>query len=296
MFILLYSQTLIGTPDLIICMDSGIGDYNRLWLSNTLRGICNFDLTIKSLKTGIHSGKGSGIAPESFMILRSLLGRLEDPETGVLKKFERDIPEYYINTTKEAAVIIGTPGVPTLPGVKLLKDDNFELLLNNYWRPSLAVVGAEGIPPMNLAGNVLRSYTKVRISIRTPPDFDCNLGGEIIDDFIKDAPFNAKVEITNKVLANGVICPKPSDKLKDSLNKISKAFFGNGFSELGVGGSIPFINILATRFPNSQFVISGVVNTDSNIHGPNENLKLDYCKKFISCLSYLIADYQSFTA
>ena len=270
---------MIGTPDLIICMDSGIGDYTRLWLTNSLRGICNFDLTIKSLTKGIHSGKGSGIAPETFMILRALLAKIEDSNNGVLKSFVKEIPEYYLNAAKVAGELIGKPNIPLLPGVKYMDDDPTNLLLNNFWRPSLAIVGATGFPPMPIAGNVLRPFTTVRISIRTPPNFDCNVGGEIIDNcFLKDIPFNAKVEIKNKVLANGVLCPLPSDKLKETLSKVSKAFFSNDYAEVGVGGSIPFINILATKFPNSLFVITGCVNNDSNIHGPNENLKLDYIK------------------
>jgi len=277
-------------------MDSGIGDYNRLWLTNTLRGICNFDLTIKSLTKGIHSGKGSGIAPETFMILRSLLARIEDSSNGILEKFKTEIPEYYLNSAKIAGELIGKPNIPLLPGVKYMDDDPTNLLLNNYWKPSLAIVGAEGIPAMPIAGNVLRPYTTVRISIRTPPNFDCNIGGQVIDDcFNKDIPFNAKIEIKNKVLANGVLCPLPSDKLKSTLSKVSKAFFeNNDYAEVGVGGSIPFINILALKYPNSLFVITGCVNNDSNIHGPNENLKLDYCKKFISSLAYLIGDYKSY--
>ncbi len=277
-------------------MDSGIGDYNRLWLTNTLRGICNFDLTIRTVTKGIHSGKGSGIAPETFMILRALLSRIEDSSNGILKKFETDIPEYYLNSAKVAGVLIGKPNIPLLDGVKYMDDDVTNLLLKNFWKPSLAIVGAEGIPAMPVAGNVLRPFTTVRISIRTPPNFDCNVGGQIIEDsFNKDIPFNAKIEINNKVLANGVLCPLPSDKLKSTLSKVSKAFFAdNDYAEVGVGGSIPFINILATSFPNSLFVITGCVNNDSNIHGPNENLNLDYCKKFISSLAYLIGDYKSY--
>jgi len=276
-------------------MDSGIGDYSRLWLTNTLRGICNFDLTVKGLTKGIHSGKGSGIAPESFMILRALLARVEDSQTGILKSFETEIPDYYKQSAKIAGELVGKPNLPLLEDVKLMDDDPTNLLLNNFWKPSLAIVGANGIPPMPIAGNVLRPYTTVRISIRTPPNFDCNKGGEIIDEnFTKNIPFNAKIEIKNKVLANGVLCPLPSDKLKVSLNKVSQAFYSNDFAEIGVGGSIPFINILATKFPNSLFVITGCVCNDSNIHGPNENLNLDYCKKFISSLSYLISDYKSY--
>lgn len=276
-------------------MDSGIGDYKRFWLSNTLRGICNFDLTVQTLTKGIHSGKGTGIAPDSFMILRALLAKLEDSSNGVLKQFETEIPEEYKKAADTTGKIIGMPQEAFLPGVQYMKEDVGELLLNNFWKPCLAIVGANGLPPMPVAGNVLRPFTTVRVSIRLPPNYDSNKCIEVIqNNLLKNVPFNANVKLENFIHANGTICPRPSDKLKESLSKVSKQFYENDYAEIGVGGSIPFINILVQLFPNSLFVIGGCVNNDSNIHGPNENLNLDYCKNFISSLAYLISDYTNF--
>lgn len=275
-------------------MDSGIGDYNRLWVTNSLRGICNFDISIKTLTKGIHSGKGSGIAPETFMILRNLLANLEDSETGLLPKFRVEIPQYYKDSVKNTAKLINKPKTPLLPGVQFTEEDAYKLLLRNYWEPCMAVVGMNGIPSCNEAGNVLRPETGARISIRIPPSFDCNKAGEYIDDLLKTPPFEAKISIKNKILSNGTVVNLPSDKLKESLNKASKSFFDNDYAEIGIGGSIPFVKILSMQFPDSQFVITGCANTDSNIHGPNENLNMDYCKRFISCISYLISDFNNY--
>ena len=275
-------------------MDSGIGDYNRLWVTNSLRGACNFDISIKTLKKGIHSGKGSGIAPETFMILRGLLARLEDSKTGLLEKFRVEIPEYYKQSTEKTAKLIGKPKTPILPGVSFTEEDTTKLLLRNYWEPCLAVLGANGIPSCKEAGNVLRPETDARISIRIPPSFDCNKGMEIIDSLLENTPFNSKIAIKNKLMCNGSVVNLPSDKLKESLTKVSTAFFENDYAEIGVGGSIPVVKILTTLFPDSQFIVTGVVNTDSNIHGPNENLNLNYCKQFISSLSYLISDFNNY--
>jgi len=275
-------------------MDSGIGDYNRLWVTNSLRGICNFDISIKTLKKGIHSGKGSGIAPETFMILRGLIARLEDSNTGIMKKFRVEIPEYYKNSIAKTAELIGVPKTPLLPGVKFTEEETTKLLMRNFWEPCLAVVGINGIPNCKEAGNVLRPETDARISIRIPPTFDCNKGMEIINDFLNDTPFNSKIEIKNKILSNGTQVNLPSDELRRSLTKVSSAFFENDYAEIGIGGSIPFVKILTIQFPESQFIITGCASTDSNIHGPNENLKLDYFKKFTSSISYLISDFNNF--
>jgi acetylornithine deacetylase/succinyl-diaminopimelate desuccinylase-like protein len=72
----------IGSPKLCFCLDSGTIDYDSFWLTNSLRGILAFNMTVQILEQGVHSGDASGIVPSSFRIARSLLSRLEDEKTG----------------------------------------------------------------------------------------------------------------------------------------------------------------------------------------------------------------------
>src|SRR5688500_15563428 len=69
-------------PSLVVCLDSGCGDYDHLWATTSLRGVTSGNLTVEVLTEGVHSGAASGIVPSSFRILRQLLGRLEDERTG----------------------------------------------------------------------------------------------------------------------------------------------------------------------------------------------------------------------
>ncbi len=70
------------------------------------------------------------------------------------------------------------------------------MYLNNVWRPNLAITGIDGIPSISNAGNVLRPYTSVRLSMRLPPNFEPNLALEImINKLTKDVPYNAQVTI-----------------------------------------------------------------------------------------------------
>ena len=68
----------IGTPSLIICLDSGCGNYEQLWMVTSLRGVIVGELTVSGIKEGVHSGDASGIVPSSFRITRQLLDRVED--------------------------------------------------------------------------------------------------------------------------------------------------------------------------------------------------------------------------
>jgi hypothetical protein len=86
---------LIGKPDAMFCMDSGAIDYEQLWLTSSLRGVCNVDMTVECGKAGYHSGEVGGVVPETFRIVRQLLNRLDDPVTGeVTQEFQIDVPDY----------------------------------------------------------------------------------------------------------------------------------------------------------------------------------------------------------
>jgi acetylornithine deacetylase/succinyl-diaminopimelate desuccinylase-like protein len=80
------AEPLIGKPDAMFCMDSGALDYEQLWLTSSLRGICIVDLTVEAGKAGYHSGEVGGVVPETFRVVRQLLNRLDDPVTGEVTK------------------------------------------------------------------------------------------------------------------------------------------------------------------------------------------------------------------
>jgi len=66
----------------VFCLDSGCGNYEQLWISTTLRGVISTELKVTVLNEGVHSGDGSGVVPSSFRIIRQLLNRIENVETG----------------------------------------------------------------------------------------------------------------------------------------------------------------------------------------------------------------------
>src|SRR5262249_13646780 len=141
----------IGKPSLVVCLDSGCGDYQRLWLTTSLRGIAGGTLSVRVLTEGVHSGDASGVVPSSFRILRTLLSRLEDEETGAIKLPELyvQIPPQRIEQAKQAARVLGNDVYARFPfagATRPMADDTGELVLNRTWRPQLAVVGMDGYP------------------------------------------------------------------------------------------------------------------------------------------------------
>jgi acetylornithine deacetylase/succinyl-diaminopimelate desuccinylase-like protein len=287
----------IGTPSLVVCLDSGCGTYDRLWTTTSLRGIVNGDLTVQVLDEGVHSGAASGIVPSSFRIVRHLLSRLEDEATGEIRPrdFHVEIPAERVTQARDVARILGKEVIakyPFVAGMRPVTEDPVELELNNTWRPALAITGAAGLPLPADGGNVLRPLTTVKLSLRLPPTCDASLATAALKALLeKDPPYGAKVTYTVEAPGNGWAAPSTAQWLLDSAERASTAFFGQSAMYHGIGGSIPFMSMLGERFPQSQFLITGVMGPGSNAHGPNEFLDLPTGMKVTACVSQVLADH-----
>ena len=287
----------IGEPDLMICMDSGCKDYSSLWLTTSLRGVCVLECEVECLKESVHSGTGSGIAPDSFSVMRQLLDRLDDSKTSkVLAPLSVEIPKYRIEDAEKLAEYekekTVTEAVKLLDGVKPLTEDYKEIILNNTWRPTVVVTGMSGFPVAETAGNVLRAKTKAKISVRLPPIFDCKESEKILLDILtKDPPYNSKVNVKIGVSGNGWAAKDMHPSLKKSFSESSKFLFGKDYYNCGEGGSIPFISELGELYPKCEILVTGVLGPGSNAHCLNECLNLDYTIKMIVALAHSIFDF-----
>lgn len=287
----------IGTPSLVVCLDSGCGNYEQLWVTCSLRGLLNGILTISTLTEGVHSGAASGIVPSTFRILRQLLSRLENEKTGEIlpREFYAQIPEARVQQTAAAAQVLGDSVYSEYPfqqGVVPVTRDFTQSLLNRTWRPQLAITGAAGLPPLDNSGNVLRPVTAVKVSLRIPPLVDA----ETVTVFLKhlfenDPPYGAKITFEPEQTAYGWNAPALEPWLETSLKRASLEFFGKEACYWGEGGTIPFMAMLGEKFPRAQFVITGVLGPRSNAHGPNEFLDIATGKRLTCCVAQILADH-----
>jgi acetylornithine deacetylase/succinyl-diaminopimelate desuccinylase-like protein len=287
----------IGEPNLVICLDSGCGNYEQLWLTTSLRGMVGGNLHINVLSQGVHSGLASGIVPSCFMVLRQLLDRIEDKSNGeiLLKDLTVNIPAERKHQAEQAAQILQDKVYSTFPfeqGVDPIAKNLSDLILNRTWRPALSLTGAEGIPLIANAGNVTLPYISFKLSLRIPPTCDKDKAGLALKEALeKDPPFNAKVQFDIEGSGPGWNAPIESHWLTKAANSASLTYFGKESVYMGEGGSIPFMGMLGEKFPRAQFLITGVLGPGSNAHGPNEFLHIPTAKKLTCCIAQIIADH-----
>jgi acetylornithine deacetylase/succinyl-diaminopimelate desuccinylase-like protein len=287
----------IGTPSLVVCLDSGCGDWERLWTTTSLRGLVTGTLEVSTLREGVHSGSASGIVPSSFRVLRQLLDRLEDAGTGRVlpPEFHAPVPAARIAEAVETAAVLGAAvhaDFPFRDGARPVAPDVVELLLNRTWRPQLEITGAAGLPPADAAGNVLRPTTAVRLSLRLPPTVDPAAAMTALGHLLEhDPPYGAAVRFTPGQFARGWDAPPIAPWLAASVDSASRAFFGREACFMGEGGTIPFMAMLGEQFPAAQFLITGVLGPGSNAHGPNEFLELETARRLTGAVAHVLADH-----
>jgi len=287
----------IGKPSLVICLDSGCGNYDQLWLTTSLRGNGVGTLTVRVLTEGVHSGDASGIEPSSFRIARRLLSRIEDEATGRILPDELyvQVPPQRIEQARAAAGVLGPEVYSKLPfagGTLPMGDDLAELVLNRTWRPQLAIIGADGLTPSANAGNVLLPYTTLKLSFRWPPTLSADQAIETVERLLlADPPYGAEVSVSFDRGGTGWNAPPLAPWLEASVARASQMAFGKPVVYMGEGGTIPFMGMLGEKFPETQFVITGVLGPHSNAHGPNEFLHIKTGERVTSTIAQIIADH-----
>jgi acetylornithine deacetylase/succinyl-diaminopimelate desuccinylase-like protein len=287
----------IGDPSLVICLDAECGNYDQVWCTTSLRGNLTGNLRVRVLNEGVHSGMATGIAPTPFRIIEQLLARLENAVTGdvLVDELQVNIPKDRRAQITAAAQVLGSAvagKVPFAAGVQPLSNDPVELLINSTWRATLAVTGADGLPALGSAGNVLLPEISFKLSMRLAPTTDAAAAAKAVKDALeRDPPYRAQVSFEDAAASAGWNAPAFAPWLEESITRASRRLYGKEAVHVGSGGTIPFMGMLGAQFPRTQFFITGVLGPQANAHGPNEFLHVEYAKKLTACVSLVLADH-----
>ena len=287
----------LGTPGLVVCLDAECGNYDQFWCTTSLRGNLTGALRVEVLTEGVHSGSASGIVPSSFRILRQLISRIEDEQNGriLLEDLYVEIPVQRLGQAELAADVLGDSVYQKFPWVDLgctPSESIYELILNNNWRPALAITGADGMPELVNAGNTLLPNTTLKLSFRLPPTSDADQAARVVKEALEaDTPAFAKVSFEVESTMAGWNAPPVAEWLEASMEKASQDYFGKPSVYMGTGGTIPFMGMLGEKFPQAQFLVTGLLGPNSNAHGPNEFLHIETGKKLTCCVAQVLEDH-----
>ena len=285
----------LGEPDLIVVLDSGGPDYEHIWVTEALRGLVAGNLSVQVSNEGVHSGMAGGVIPSSFRIQRMLLDRVEDSKTGeiLVPEMHVEISDKVRKEAEELGKLLGDEIWSQLPVVDTLRPQNegaAEVLLDMNWRPAMSVIGANGMPPTQTAGNVLRTHTDLKLSFRIPP----GVNSQDIDSILKEIlennpPYGSKVEYIPDAAADGFHAPAMDGKVADALSSASLHISGLPPMATWVGGTIPFMSMMQKKYPSAQFFCTGTGGPGNNAHGPDEKLHIPSSKRLTAVLSATIA-------
>ncbi len=287
----------IGQPNLVVCLDSGCGNYEQLWMTTSLRGIVGGTLQINVLRQGIHSGYGSGIAPSCFRILRQLLNRIENESTGdiTLADLQVSIPDERRDQAEKAASVLGASIHESIPFSNKAQPEgssSADRILRRTWKPALSVIGMDGMPLIENAGNVTLPSLSVKLSMRLAPTCNVNKATDALKKTLEsNPPYGATIQFDVNDAGPGWNAPAEADWLVNAANCASNDYFGKDAMYMGEGGTIPFMGMLGEKFPQAQFLITGVLGPESNAHGPNEFLHIPTGKKLTACVAAVIANH-----
>jgi acetylornithine deacetylase/succinyl-diaminopimelate desuccinylase-like protein len=283
----------LGDPSLVVALDSWCGDWDRLWITTSLRGLFDMVVEVEVLTEGVHSGSAGGVVPSSFRILCSLLSRIEDERSGELlvRELHTDIPDARLRQIAATAAELGDLGArfPFAGDTEPARPSVEQQLIARTWQPALEVVGLDGAPPTATAGNVLRPLTAAKLSVRVPPTADPAAASDAIARRLTDdPPYGARVMVRPGSAEAGWHAPPDAPWLAQAVDAASRATFGQPARSLGEGGTIPFMGMLGRRFPDAQFVITGVLGPESNAHGPNEFLHLPTARRVTTAVAHIV--------
>ena len=216
--------------------------------------------------------------------------------------FNCEIPVERVAQAKQAAEILGDLMWQRFPWDSCCDDggkfvfvqpttkDPVELILNRTWRAALAVTGADGLPPIESAGNVQRPYTSLQLSLRLPPLVDApGAAASLKQTLESETPYSAHVSFDYEQAATGWNAPPTAPWLSALLEAASQTCYAKPAAYLGEGGTIPFMGMLGVKFPNAQMLVTGVLGPKSNAHGPNEFLHIPYAKKLTAAVAIVLA-------
>ena len=179
---------------------------------------------------------------------------------------------------------------PTVDSLRQASETTEDMIVAMNWEPTLSIIGADGMPSVQVAGNVLRTNTDLKLSFRIPPGVDSEVATASVKKILEeDPPYGAEVTFTPDSCADGFHAPSLDGTVSDAIHEASMELTGLPPLATWTGGTIPFMAMMQGKYPEAMFLCTGTSGPGNNAHGPDEKLHIPSSKRLTVALSATIS-------
>lgn len=236
-------------------------------LDASIRGVVDCLVTVRVLDLAVHSGTYGGAIPDALSSMARLLATLHDDEGNVAVGGLTRSEWTGVQMTEEEL----RDQTPIRPGVGLIGSGSISERL--WSRPAVAVLGIDA-PRVREASNQLVPVATAKVSLRIPPEEDPLIArGLLADHLVSHAPWGVEVTVDEGEAGAGLRLPTDGPAFAGMRRAMTEAY-GHEPVEIGSGGSIPLVPVLARSFPEAEILIYGVSDERSQYHSIDESVDL----------------------
>jgi len=274
----------LARADAIIVADTGNPKVGDPAVTTSLRGLAAFTIEVRTLKEAMHSGQFGGPTPDALAALIRMLASLHDDNGDIRVP---GLPRgTFLGTGPSEEEFRKTAGV--LDGVRLVGSGS---LADRLWSSYAITVTGIDAPSVANAVNAVQPVARARVTVRVPPAGDPKTAVEdVIDHLRRVTPWGAKVVIDDVVLGSGFLAI-PGGTARGALNRAMERAYGRPPRDIGAGGSIPLVAMLARLFPVAEILLFGAEDDGASIHAPNERVDLEELRRTILTEALFLAEY-----
>lgn len=258
--------------DVIVVADSGNWTVDIPALTTSLRGLVSQVIEVATLDHALHSGMYGGAVPDATMAMIRLLASLHDEQgnvavSGLKQSKAQELPYTQEQLRQDAGMLPKTAEIGT------------DSILDRIWtKPAITVIGLDA-QSVALSSNTLLPRVKAKISLRIAPGEEPERALELLrKHLLEHVPFGAEISFEDVELGRPFSADSSGWAAEAATQALSEAW-GTESVQIGIGGSIPFIAELTEVFPKAQILVTGVEDSDSRAHSPNESVHLEMLKK-----------------
>jgi len=255
--------------DVAVIADSGNYRTGVPTITSSIRGVTDCIVTVRVLDQAQHSGSFGGPIPDAIVALARIISRLHDDDGNVmipgLRRFQWEGAAYPEDELRDEAGAI--------EGLRLIGSGP---IADRVWAgPAVDVLGIDA-PAIHGSSNQIVPVARARVSLRLAPRDDPVAAGRKLADFLRAAaPWGVEVDVHAGAFdaGAGYLVDTSAPAVRAAREALSAAY-DREVVEIGSGGSIPLVPMLAETFPGIAVLMWGAMDERSNTHSVNESVDL----------------------